>query len=363
MRRFGIICTIALLSLSCQPGINEPQKPKNIILLIGDGMGVSHIYAGLTANQGKLSLERCTHYGFSKTHSASHWVTDSGAGGTAISTGTKTYNGAIAVDTDSLPLKTILEYAEDKNLSTGLISTSSITHATPASFIAHNKARGDYEGIAIDFLKTEFDVVIGGGYDQFAKRSDSVNLLDEFIARGYQIAQSMDEVAEVETGKLLALTAPVHNSRFSAGRGDMFPLATKKAIELLSQNENGFFMMAEGSMIDWGGHANDTKYIVEEMIDFDKAIEVALDFAEENKETLVLITADHETGGFGLNGFDSQVDTIAGGYTTGGHTGVMVPVLAYGPGAEEFVGIQDNTDLFRKMMKLLNLNNESEEIE
>ncbi len=326
----GILLAFIMLIASCGLIKNEPQKPKNIILLIGDGMGVSEVYAGLTANKGSLNLERCTEYGFSKTQSASHYVTDSGAGGTAIATGKKTYNGAISVDTDTLPVKTILEYAEDEGLSTGLVSTSSITHATPASFIAHRKSRSDYEGIASDFLKVDIDLFIGGGLNNFNKRKDSVNLIEELTNKGYQVVYSMDEAETIDSGKLVVFTAPFHNVKYSEGRGDMLPKATKKAIDVLSKNEKGFFVMIEGSMIDWGGHANDCQYIINEMLDFDRAVKEALDFAE----------LDGETGAF----------------TTKGHTGVMVPVFAYGPGAHEFSGIQENTELFEKMMKLLDIN-------
>ena len=158
--------------------IHSHDMPKNIILIIGDGMGVAQIQAGLTANYGKLNLLQFTSIGFSKTHPASDYITDSGAGATAMSTGHKTYNGAIGVGIDSVPVNSILEYAEEKGLSTGLVSTSAITHATPASFIAHNVSRDDYEAIAADFLKTDIDVFIGGGRDNFTKRKDQRNLAE-----------------------------------------------------------------------------------------------------------------------------------------------------------------------------------------
>lgn len=358
----GILILALAILASCQPLKNEslPEKPKNIILMIGDGMGVSEVYAGLTVNGGKLNLESCTHYGYSKTHSASNYVTDSGAGGTAIATGIRTYNGAIGVNVDSVAVRSILEYAEDKGLATGLVSTSSITHATPAAFISHQKSRYSYEAIALDFLKVDIDVVIGGGRHNFMKRQDSVNLLDKLKENGYSVKFDIEDIVNTESGKLYGLTADVHNPRFSEGRGDFLPKATETATRLLSQDDDGFFIMIEGSMIDWGGEANDINYITEEMIDFDKAIGVALEFAKTDGETLLIITADHETGGLGINNGDFNKGNITAGFTTGGHTGVMVPVFAYGPGAEEFVGIQKNTDLFQKMMKLLNLSNESE---
>ncbi len=148
----------------------KSKKPKNVVFLIGDGMGISQIFAGLTANHGHLFLENCKYIGFSKTQSADNYITDSAAGGTALSAGVKTYNGAIGVDANKKPVKTILEEAEEKGLATGLVSTSAITHATPASFIAHQPNRNMYEEIAADFLKTDIDVFIGGGYRSFHQK-------------------------------------------------------------------------------------------------------------------------------------------------------------------------------------------------
>jgi len=350
-----VICASFLFTVSGCNIKDKANHPKNIVFLIGDGMGLAHIHAGYTVNHGQLNMMRFSHYGYIETQSKSHYVTDSGASGTAMATGTRTYNGAIGVDTDTIPLKTILEYAEDAGLATGLVSTSSITHATPASFIAHRKSRNDYDGIATDFLNTEVDVVIGGGLNNFNKRKDSIDLIPEFTIKGYQFVSSIDDIESIKSGKLLALTAPQHNPKISEGRGNYLPKATQKALELLSQNDHGFFVMIEGSMIDWGAHENNTEYIVEEVIDFDKAVKVALDFAANNPETLVVMTADHETGGLTIMNGSVDEGTVTGGYTTSGHTGIMVPVMAFGPGAERFAGFQKNTDLFEKMMELLKL--------
>ena len=332
----------------------KSKKPKNIIFMIGDGMGTTQVSAGLTGNGGHLFIENFKHVGFSKTQSASDYITDSAAGGTALSSGYKTYNGAIGVDTDTIPHQTILEMAEEKGLSTGLVSTSAITHATPASFIAHQPSRNMYEAIAADFLKTDIDVFIGGGYKHFAEREDGRDLIKELKNKGYKVLRNMDEIEHVTSGKLAGLTADEHNERAPL-RNNMLPKATNKAIQLLNQNKKGFFLMVEGSQIDWGGHQNNTIYIVEEMLDFDKSIAKALEFAAKNKETLIVITADHETGGFAIGGGDLATPTVKGDFTSGGHTGVMVPVFAFGPGAENFTGIMDNTEIPKKMMKLLGL--------
>lgn len=328
------------------------KKPKNIVLLIGDGMGVSHVFAGITANGGRLFLDNFKHVGFSKTSSSSHYITDSAAGGTALSTGVKTYNGAIGVGPDKQPLKTILEEAIEKGLAGGLVSTSAITHATPASFIAHQGARSSYEAIAADFLLTDIDVFIGGGYKHFTDRQDGRNLAKELQDKGYQVLQNIDEVAKVKSGKLAGLTAPEHNGRI-AERGNMLPVATKTALNILSQNKKGFFMMIEGSQIDWAGHANNTSYTVEDMLDFDKTIGEVLEFAAKDGQTLVIVTADHETGGIAITGGDFKTGMVKGTFTSKDHTAVMVPVFAWGPGAEQFMGIMENTDIHKRMKQLL----------
>ena len=330
----------------------KTKKPKNIILLIGDGMGVTQIFSGLTANKGHLFLENCKAIGFSETQSADNYITDSAAGGTALSTGKRTYNGAVAVDINKKPLKTILEAAEENGLATGLVSTSAITHATPAVFIAHQPQRNMYEEIAADFLKTNIDVFIGGGKDHFTKRKDGRNLVKELKAKGYRYEEDINKIKRVKKGKLAALTADVHNPRIKE-RGDMLPIATKTAINILSKNKKGFFLMVEGSQIDWGGHANSAIYVVEEMLDFDRAIGKALEFAAKDGETLLVVTADHETGGMAITDGSIKNGNLTAAFPTHHHTAVMVPVFSYGPGAEEFTGIMKNTDIHDKMEKLL----------
>jgi len=331
----------------------KSKRPKNVIMMIGDGMGTAQIYAGLTANHGHLFLDNFKCVGFSKTQSADNYITDSAAGGTALSAGIKTYNGAIAVNTDTLPVKTILEMAEEKGLSTGLVSTSAITHATPASYIAHQGNRESYEDIAVDFLKTDIDVFIGGGYKHFAQRADKRDLIKELQQNGYQVLRNMDDIYKVKSGKLAGLTADEHNDVVPKRKMSL-PLSTQTALNILDQNKKGFFIMIEGSQIDWGGHQNNTGYIVKEMLDFDQAIGKALEFAAKDGETLIIVTADHETGGFALIGGDMKTGMVKGAFSTGDHTGVMVPVFSYGPGAENFTGIIENTDIAKKIMELLN---------
>jgi alkaline phosphatase len=347
MKKFITLCLISA-QLFAQ------KTPKNVIFLIGDGMGVSQIYAGLTANRGHLNLERVKVIGFHKNQASDNYVTDSAAGATAFATGKQTYNGAIGLDSLKVPSVTLLEMAEQKGLSTGLVSTCDITDATPSSFIAHQRTRSMHEEIALDFLKTKVDVVIGGGRKYFEKRKDGLNLLDTLRKKGYEVRRELN-LDGVTKGPLFALYAEENPIKVMEGRGDALLKSTKKTLELLGQNKKGFFVMIEGSQIDWGGHANDADYAITEMVDFDKSIGFALDFAAKNKETLVIITADHETGGMALMGGNMKTGEVKAAFTTKGHTGQMIPVFAFGPGAEAFGGIYNNYDIFTKIKLALNL--------
>ncbi len=331
---------------------NRKKTPKNVILMISDGMGHAHLHAALTANRGQLYIKSMRHLGLSKTHSANRYTTDSAAGGTAIACGEKTYNGAIGVNSDTLPLPTLLQNAEKLGKASGLVSTSSITHATPASFIAHQPQRSMYEAIAADFLTTDIDLFIGGGYRFFTERKDGRNLVKELEDKGYIFAQSLNEVQDFKSGSLAVLTAEEHNPRYTE-RGDLLPQAIEKALEVLSHNsKKGFFLMVEGSQIDWGGHQNDISYLVEEMLDFDRAVGKALSFAAKDGNTLVIVTADHETGGLTLEDGCEEKGYVKAQFSTGDHTAVGVPVFAFGSGAEHFIGIYENTAIFHKIMHL-----------
>lgn len=328
----------------------DTPEIKNIILMIGDGMGLPDVYAAMTASDRPLNIERCNIIGLQKTFSSDNYITDSGAAGTALATGNKTKNGAIGVDSQGNRVKSILEIAEEHGLATGLVSTSSITDATPASFIAHQLSRTNYEAIALDFLKTDIDVFIGGGYDDFRKRADKLNLLDSLKFRGYEVDTSMSMVLKSTSRKLAGLTAPFNNPVRLKGRGDMLPESTSKAIEILSKNRKGFFLMVEGSEIDKVAHQNVADTLIDETLDFDKAVGVALDFAKNDGHTLVVITADHETGGVTIIGGDKKTHMVKLNFSSKGHTAVPVPVYAYGAGAEKYMGIYDNTDIFKKIL-------------
>jgi alkaline phosphatase len=331
------------------------KTPRNIILLIGDGMGIAHVNAAITISAVPLALETFPFSGFSKTFSHDNYVTDSGAGGTAIASGVKTRNGMIGMGPDSVALESIMDLAHRKGLATGLVSTSSITHATPASFVAHNIDRDNYEEIATDFLKGTIDVFIGGGEDQFRNRRDGVDLTAKLAKQGYDVVYTIDDLKKSTSNKLAGLLAKDHMPQELSGRRGMLEVMTSKAIETLSRNKKGFVLMVEGSQIDWGSHANDIRYVASEMLDFDRAVEVAKQFAESNRETLVVVTADHETGGLTLMEGSEEEHWVSVLFSTTDHTGVMVPVFSYGPGAERFSGIHDNTFYLPEFLDLLGI--------
>lgn len=336
-------------------------RPKNIILMIGDGMGVSQITGGLYSNNDQLELERFRVMGLHKPYSSDNLVTDSAAGATAFACGVKTYNGAIGVNADTIAVPTILEIAEAKGFATGLVATSSIVHATPASFIAHDPYRKNYEDIALDFLDTEIDLFIGGGYKYFSRReNDERNLVTELRGQDYRVENHLGkELAELRPNpnqNFVYFTADAEPLPYSQGRDYLLP-ATALAPGFLKQHageEGSFFLMIEGSQIDWGGHANDHEYIVSEMLEFDQAVGQVLDFAAADGETLVIVTADHETGGYAIN-YGSTRDSIVPAFTSDYHTADLIPVFAFGPGAEQFGGIYENTAIYDKMMELLGL--------
>ncbi len=361
--RLLFISTLFLISCNTNKIVpeNSLQKPKNIILLIGDGMGLAQITAGLYSNNNFLNIERFQIIGLHKNYSFDNLVTDSAAGATAFSCGVKTYNGAIGVDSDTISLKTILEEASEQGLKTGLVASSSITHATPASFAAHNKSRSNYEEISIDMVDSGTDIMIGGGKNYFNKRTiDNRDLYAELKSSGYTISDySIQDFQNVDFNnigdKFVYLTADGEPTSFDKGRKYLVP-ASERAIEFLNTKSKGkgFFMMIEGSQIDWAGHDNDFEFMISEMKEFDQVVKVALDYAEKDGNTLVIMTADHETGGLSIN-TGSELDSLVAKFTTTSHTAVMIPVFAYGPGAESFSGIYENTAIYSKMRKALRL--------
>jgi alkaline phosphatase len=348
MKNWITICLI----LTTLQGISQ-SKP-NVILLIGDGMGLSQISAAMYEQDEALQMERFTKIGFIKTHSSKEKVTDSAAGATAFSIGEKTYNGAIGVDARKKAKETILEYLEKNGYNTALVSTSSITHATPASFYAHVESRKMENEIAEFMPSSGVDFFAGGGREFFTGREDGKDVLAMLQEAGYRVSTHEEDVIQADQPdmKYGYLHADDGMPSMLNGRGDFLLNASRAGLNYLAAKDAPFFMMIEGSQIDWGGHANDIEYILTELYDFDEVIGWVLDFAENMGNTLVVVTADHETGGLALTGTEDYKDIIYK-FNTGGHSATLIPVFAKGVGEDLFQGIYDNTDIYHKLMEVL----------
>jgi alkaline phosphatase len=301
---------------------------------------------------------RAQHIGLVTTYSANNRVTDSAASGTALACGVKTNNGRVGVDPEGNILINITERAREKGMATGIVVTKDITDATPAAFSVHVKSRKLPAQIAMEQMRSGIEILVGGGLNNFEKREDKANLSDSLRARGYKVVYSLDELLAVDQEKVAGLLAPVHMKKAHEGRGDFLSQATEHVLELLKKSSNeGFFAMIEGSQIDGAGHANDAKGVLAEVLDFNKAIEAAYAFADRNPGTLVIVTADHETGGLTLPSGNEDFLLSDQGlkiiFSTGGHTAAMVPIYAYGAGSDVFSTIMDNTDVPKKLAALL----------
>ena len=445
MKKFvpvAVVSTLALggvigsqqQNLGAEATESNNNKAKNVIFMIGDGMGVPYTTALRYMNDDVETVEmEPTAFdpylvGLQTTYPEDEEenVTDSAAAATAMSSGVKTYNNAIAVDNDKTDVKTVLEQAKENGMSTGVVSTSEITHATPASYGAHEEQRKSEDAIANDYYdemingEHKIDVMLGGG-TKFFERSDR-NLAKQFQQDGYSYVKTAEEMKQDTNKQVLGLFADVGMDKM-IDRDDAQPsLAdmTTSALERLQEDEEGFFLMVEGSQIDWAGHDNDVVGAMSEMKDFEKAFEVVREFAKENGETLVVMTADHSTGGISIgadgnynwdptaiqaakrtpdfmakeieagedveavlnkyidleltedeiksvqdasetddvteidNAIEKIFDIRSGtGWTTDGHTGDDVPVYAFGPQKENFVGLSDNIDQAKRIFDLL----------
>ncbi|MHB0998345.1 MAG: alkaline phosphatase [Armatimonadota bacterium] len=342
------------------------KAPKNIILMIGDGMGVAQVTLArlsMLESGSKLNMESMPHSALVKNQPADAMITDSAAAASALATGFKTNNGMISTLPDGTQVATILEAAEKIGKSTGLVTTTTITHATPAGFGSHVGSRGDEAEIAPQFLANKIEVLMGGGRGYFipksdkgSLRADERDLISEAAAAGYGIALTRDAMLKTKSGKLVGLfqMGALTTNAPEPSLAEM----TDKAIDLLSADEDGFFLMVEGGQIDWSCHSNDAPGAIKQTADFDKAIGEALDFAREKGNTLVVVTADHETGGLCIvyPEKDSGLK-YATKFTTTGHTACNIPLFAEGPGSKIFDGVMDNTDLPKKIAKLWKIKN------
>lgn len=320
------------------------QTPKNVILLIGDGNGLTQISSAALANNGELSLTQLKSIGFLKTQSADDFTTDSAAAGTAISTGQQTNNRAIGTDTKGDPIPNLTEILAKKDFNTGVISTDDITGATPSSFYAHQTDRGLVAGIAADLNKNQLKLFI-------AQKTNEVVGIEE---AGFKIVTDIDTIGKSTDDKVGAWLNYEKGEELAV-HVEKLATATKNGIAFLNKKRQPFFLMAEGADIDSYGHRNNISGVITESISFDKAITEALKFADVDKNTLVIITADHETGGLTIPQGDVTKHEIEADFTTKDHTGVMVPIFAYGPMSQEFQGVYENNEVFHKILKVLGL--------
>lgn len=298
---------------------NGTKKVKNVIVLIGDGMGFSYTtglrYFNHDSQKGFMNPTIFDQYfvGSQSTYSldTESNITDSAAAGTALSTGYKTYNGALGVNVDKQVVPTVLEYAKFRGKSTGLVGTSQINHATLAAFAAHNESRDQYDQIADDYLdeqiegKHKIDVMLGGGTSYFCRKDR--NLIEEFVKNQFGYVTNLQELVTNKNEKLIGLFAPIELPKQIDRDPSVpsLPQMTKAALQRLQQNPNGFFLLVEGSQIDWAGHDNDIVGVMSELKDFEAAFQEAIHFASNREDTIVIATADHSTGGMSIDRNDN----------------------------------------------------------
>ena len=319
------------------------KKIKNVIFMIGDGMGFEQISCGWVVNGGKLNMFQMPYSGSSMTYATDRLVTDSCAGGNALSTGVKTKYGYIGMGPDANPLESSLQKAQQLGKKTGVVVSCRINDATPADFCCYSPTRKDEEGIAAQYVNSDVDIICGGGLHFWTSRSDGRNLVNEMVAKGYTFVDKLEDVRAARGNRLLGLFGEYDLPPVTE-RGPVLMECTMKALEMLD-NKNGFFLMVEGSQIDDWAHRNKVGPMCEELFDFDKTLGAVLEWAQKDGQTLVVVTADHATGGLTLLKGSIEEHAVKVNYSTSGHNGIMVPVFAYGPGAARFAGVHDNSEV------------------
>ena len=327
------------------------RRIKNVIVMIGDGMGLEQVSVGWVLNGGHLNLDNCKVTGFSRTYTVDSLITDSCAGGSALATGVKTRYGFMACDPDGNPVPSLLQDAQRKGKKTGVAVTCRINDATPIDFVGHSTDRHDEAGIAAQYVDSGVDFLTGGGIQFWQNREDGRDLVQEMKDRDYTFVDNLDDLHKVKEGKVLGLFAPLEMEP-ALDRGPVLEDCAMKAIELLD-NRKGFFLMIEGSSIDDWCHRHKLGHMAEELFDFDRTVGKVLEWAEKDGHTLVIITADHATGGLTLLGGSLENRSAKVHFSTKGHNGILVPVFAYGPHAEEFSGVYENAELAARIRRLM----------
>lgn len=328
-------------------------RPMNIILMIGDGTGLAQISAGFFANNEELTYANLKHMGWVTTKSADAFITDSAASGTAYSSGYKTYNGAVGVDVKKRPQPNIPERIIKNGIIAGVVSTDDLNGATPAAFFAHQPQRGMTDEIWADLPSSVLKYFAAGSKEVFEARPLETQ---KAINKVFTVVNSLDDPKIEAADRVGVLPPAVETGYIVKGRTDFLPRATRQAIDFLHQRSKdgkGFFLMVEGARIDKACHGNDFPSAVKELLDFDQAIAEAIKFADEDGNTLVVISADHETGGMVVLNGDPKKGNEEGLYVSTWHTATPVPIFAYGPHAQDFMGVQGNEQVAQKILKLL----------
>lgn len=374
MKKYGIILLLAILLPtaieaqdekvytlpSAQPvyeptyrndGINAPVK--NVILMVGDGMGLAHMASALYANRGDLAIARLHHIGLVRTQSGNRYITDSAAAGTAYATGRKTDNNCIGTAGDGDTLENMTEILAARGYATGIVTTDKISGATPAAFYAHQPKRSMTAEILTDLADTRADFVAGSSVSLF--ESVGGGKLDSLRAHGFTVVHDFHELPTLAADKIALIACDRDAEQVQNGRdSDYLRAVSEFAMKFLAdKSDKGFFLLIEGAEIDHAAHGNDLEGVVRETLDFDKAVAEALRFADSNGETLVVILADHETGGLALGDGDVSEGRVSGRFTSTGHSPVPVPVYAYGPHADDFCGVLENTEIFFRIRAAL----------
>ena len=368
------IAAVALLALSCKEKeeevalhyyatahtydivqVTEPAQDnevRNIIFMIGDGMGLEQVSCAWVVNRGKLNLDNMSSVGLSRTYCTNALITDSGAGGTALSSGMKTGYSHVGTAPDSTDIPSILVKAQQLGKKTGVAVTCHFADATPCDFCCHNEYRYNQEDLIADYVECGVDYLSGGGLDWFTvNRTDGRDITREMAGAGYNVALTEDELMKAEL-PVIGILAP-DNLPVAEERGDLFRHSVKRGLDLLSAGENGFVMMIEGSCIDDWLHGNDIGKAMEELLDFDRTLGDVLQWAEADGHTLVVVTADHNTGALTLQDGDLEKGEIGVFFASESHNGIAVPFYAWGPGSAQFTGIRENSEWGQLVMSFV----------
>ena len=328
------------------------KKVKNVIYLIGDGLGLNQATAAYYANKNQLTIFNISDIGFQTNNALGAFTTDSAAAGSALATGEANANRHISSTTDGENIPSLSNFFDQKNYSVGVLTLGNIADATPAAFYGHNVERDNADEITRYLLNGHVDLLCGSGMREFTKRNDGVDLIGELKKSGYAFITDASAITD-QKGKVICIDERMDKA-VEESTMNLLADATKDAIEYLqTQSDKGFFLMVEGAKIDYAGHAKSVPGSIIETFSFDLAVAEALKFADQNGETLVVVTGDHETGGLVLLDGDEQTGRVMGVYVTNDHTPAMLPVYAYGPGAEKFTGVYRNTEIARRIKSMI----------